>query len=59
MDELDEVHKTISKLKEILADESIQFDIIKTELLAIKENTAMIEKQALSTPLTTLKLKTL
>ncbi len=37
MDELDEVHKTISKLKEILADESIQFDIIKTELLAIKE----------------------
>ena len=37
MDELDEVHKTISKLKEILADESIQLDIIKTELLAIKE----------------------
>lgn len=37
MDELDEVHKTILRLKEILADVSIQFEIIKTELLAIKE----------------------
>ena len=37
MDELDELHKLIAHLKEILASTEMQFDIIKNELLSIKE----------------------
>ena len=37
MDELDELHKLIEHLKEILASTEMQFDIIKNELLSIKE----------------------
>jgi len=37
MDELDELHKLIAHLKEILADPKLQFDIIKNELRYVKE----------------------
>ena len=37
MDELDELHKLIAHLKDILADPALQFDIIKKELLYVKE----------------------
>ncbi|MBR6092759.1 MAG: DNA gyrase subunit A [Bacteroidales bacterium] len=37
MDELDELHKLIEHLKEILGSTEMQFDIIKNELLSIKE----------------------
>ena len=37
MDELEELHKLIAHLKEILANPSMQFDIIKKELLYVKE----------------------
>ena len=37
MDELDELHKLIAHLKEILGSTEMQFDIIKNELLSIKE----------------------
>jgi len=35
--EMDEVHATIKHLEDILANESLQFEIIKNELLEIKE----------------------
>lgn len=37
MDELEELHKLIAHLKEILADPKLQFDIIKNELLYVKD----------------------
>ena len=37
MDELEELHKLIEHLKEILGSTEMQFDIIKNELLSIKE----------------------
>jgi DNA gyrase subunit A len=37
MDELEELHKLIAHLKDILADPALQFDIIKKELLYVKE----------------------
>ena len=37
MDELEELHKLIAHLKEILADPKLQFDIIKNELRYVKE----------------------
>lgn len=37
LDELDQLHKLIAHLKEILASRELQFDIIKNELLSIKE----------------------
>lgn len=37
MDELEQLHQTIHHLKEILANTSMQFDIIKNELLVIKD----------------------
>lgn len=37
MDELEQLHQTIHHLKEVLANTSMQFDIIKNELLFIKE----------------------
>jgi len=37
MDELDQLHQLIQHLKEILANPSMQFDIIKNELLVIKD----------------------
>lgn len=37
MDELDQLHQLIHHLKEILANTSMQFDIIKNELLVIKD----------------------
>lgn len=37
LDELDQLQKLIQHLQEILDNEGMQFDIIKTELLAIKE----------------------
>ena len=37
MDELDELHKLIAHLKEVLASPAMQFDIIKKELLYVKE----------------------
>ena len=37
LDELEQLHKLIQHLQEILENESMQFDIIKTELLSIKE----------------------
>ena len=37
LDELDQLHALIKHLQEILDNESMQFDIIKTELLTIKE----------------------
>ena len=37
MDELDELHKLIAHLKEILGSIEMQFDIIKSELISIKE----------------------
>jgi len=37
MDELEQLHQTIQHLKEILANTSMQFDIIKNELLVIKD----------------------
>ena len=37
LDELDQLRKLIQHLQEILDNESMQFDIIKTELLAVKE----------------------
>ncbi len=37
LDELDQLHALIKHLQEILENESMQFDIIKTELLAVKE----------------------
>lgn len=39
-DELEQLHILINNLEEILANESLQFDIIKKELLAIKEKYA-------------------
>lgn len=37
MDELEELHKLIAHLKEVLASPAMQFDIIKKELLYVKE----------------------
>ena len=37
MDELEELHKLIAHLKEILGNTELQFDIIKNELINIKE----------------------
>ncbi len=37
LDELEQLHALIQHLQEILDNESMQFDIIKTELLAVKE----------------------
>lgn len=37
MDELEELHKLIAHLKDILASPAMQFDIIKKELLYVKE----------------------
>ncbi len=37
MDELDQLHQTIRHLNEILANTSMQFDIIKNELLVVKD----------------------
>lgn len=37
MDELEQLHLTIQHLKDILANTSMQFDIIKNELLVIKD----------------------
>lgn len=37
MDELEQLHQTIRHLNEILANTSMQFDIIKNELLVIKD----------------------
>ncbi len=37
MDELEQLHQTIHHLKEILANTSMQFDIIKNELLIVKD----------------------
>ena len=37
MDELDELHKLIAHLKEVLASPAMQFDIIKKELLYVKD----------------------
>ena len=37
MDELEQLHQTIHHLKEILANTRMQFDIIKNELLVIKD----------------------
>ena len=37
LDELEELHKLIAHLKEVLASPAMQFDIIKKELLNIKE----------------------
>ena len=37
LDELDQLHKLIAHLKEILASRELQFDIIKNELLSVKE----------------------
>lgn len=37
MDELEQLHQLINHLKEILANTSMQFDIIKKELLVIKD----------------------
>lgn len=51
MDELEELHKLIAHLKEILADPKLQFDIIKKELLYVKdkygdERKSIIERTA-------------
>ncbi|MCQ2321999.1 MAG: DNA gyrase subunit A [Bacteroidales bacterium] len=37
MDELEQLHQTIHHLKEVLANPVMQFDIIKNELLVVKE----------------------
>ena len=51
MDELEELHKLIAHLKEVLASPAMQFDIIKKELLYVKdkygdERKSIIERTA-------------